>query len=510
MKMLTLFSTSLLSLTAAYSRERVAARATRPQVSLSIAVPCKDLYMESSVLEQRYLLSFERRAMTCPLTPGVLEKNKAFVLEKATVQNRRSSQRNRKKRPSLTIDENTYKNACFDRCFRTRHNPPIASHALIIGDEAYFYTPPITKHYQDLQGLSSDEASGVFFHGFYQVPEYTVLSQIYDSSANPRHSKYIGRTKNGLTMYGTHVLELTIDSPDFLQRLPAKLVSFYPLEASQLKPHWACQETISPLFSFPHGGQQIKELSRHLEKQFFTTTTQEAFCPDDSGILKPFPFRVIDNLEIDLKSLIERKKIPRRKPSQKSVMGHSSSQEMMNLLKHPLAGSLNVNIRNFIANCITAYTDNRIPQKAEWLHLVAFGCTPMWMNPQITTNLVSSSTCLNTEQMLAESILQCLGQRAYELSYQNTDLRLSIKNSFFELIPTTNIASYMSYNTRIELPSTGRSIETHQEYASLQPIALRHKVDVGAACVIFSRFLEGQRPCHKTRVRSPSKKHFPA
>lgn len=505
MKLLTLLSASLLHLQTPFYL-----RCFNSQFSLASStknfkttpIPCKEVYRDASVLEHEYLLNIESKSRPPFIDAISFEQNKALIFEQPSVKPLKSVA-TRRHLPPLTIDDHIYKNCCFDRLSRTRPNPRIASHALIIADQAYFYTPPVVSLYKGNPDLCSSYGSEDFSQSFSIVPEYTVLSELYDSSPGAKHSKYIGRSKNGLTMYGTHMLDLTISAPEFSAPIPAKMVSFYPHETSRKEPYWCFQETISPLFSAPHWGQKIKALSAALQKELFATTTQGNFQDEFSGAF--FPFRVIDNLEIDLGSIQERKKLPRRKPSQKTVMGHSSSDEMISLLNSPLAQSVNIKIREFIASCITTYADNYAPKKAEWLHLVAFGCTPIEMNPQTTTNLVASSASLNTEQMCTESILQCLGQRAYELGYQNTDLRLSIKKSFFELIPTTNIASYMSYNTRIELPSTGRTVETHQQYASLQEIPSRHKVDVGAACVIFSKFLQGQAPCHTIKIKTLTK-----
>lgn len=423
-----------------------------------------------------------------------------FSQERATKSLRTEPMRSPGERKELVVDEQMYIECCLDGYFRTLRNPDIASYALIVGDEAHFYTPPLTEKYQPQKMPSNGEDITDFGKWFFQIPRYTILRNLYEVGHDDENPHYMGLTDDGLRLYGVNSLELTLNAPEFNAPIPAKMVSFYPLEPWQKEPYWGERAKLNSLFFFPHCDgpkpSSINNKERVQEERIKKKLEQ-------AGIT----IKAIRTLPIDLESVCERKKIKRRNPDQNTVMRRSAVDESKRFLQSEFAPYLVKDVRDFLEKSASAPLRGKGSMwlgqwRDEWLHLAGFGLMPLSLDPQIKENLGAASKCVNTEQMIVEYILQGLARLGWEkLGYTNSDIPLKIQDSYFEMIPTTDIISYMSYHTRLELSATRRSVETHQEFSPLQPPPFRHKADVGAGCVIFSKFLEGHRPCHTTRIQ---------
>jgi hypothetical protein len=464
-------------------------------------VPCKEFYMDRSTVSEEDNISSVLETIS-----GQKRKHPLSFSE-PQIQSTQSSVKQSRNLPDLVVEEQDYIEACLDGYFRTVRNPDYASYALIVGGQAHFYTPPLTQRYQPLFMPESTEPLTDFAKYFFQIPQYTFLKEVYNISADSQSPRYIGTTIDGKTLYGTHSINLTLEGPEFDNPCPAQMVSFYPLGTKQTKPYWGDREQISALFHFPSIDGPLKK--QKTEEKGLSNNTEPEMPPRlDLGMEQkikaqleghPHHFKAVKELDIDLESVVKRKEIKRRNPDQNTVMKRSSVQEIGRFLRTPLSQYLNPSIRDFLSKCEQAPLKGPGSMfygqwRGEWLHLVGFGCTPMCLEPQVRSNLVSAAKSVNTEQMITEYILQGLAKIAFSLGYTNDDLQMKIFDSFFELIPTTEIASYLNFNTRIEMPSRQRAIETHQRFSPLQPPLFRHKADVGAGCVIFSRYLCGHQP----------------
>lgn len=431
--------------------------------------------------------------------------------------------------PPLKVSPEDYVEMAVDSYFRTMPNTKLASFALIVGDEAHFYTPPVTEEFEPTTLNGSDKPLTDFQKYFTRVPGYQALVSVEEHSAFPGHLGYIGKTATGETLYGKHKIDLTLEDPAFSAGpLQAKLVSFYPDKGTHI--YWGSCRKIESLFDFSREQKSCAE-SESLESE--SQSCKRKISSESSGentakklklekkvLREGFKFLAIEHLPLDLKSVLDRKEIKTRKPSQNQVMKRSSVEEMARFLKTPLSNYLNPYIREFLGKCAKApypgqkRNGEKVKNvmwdgqwRSEWLHLVGFGCTPIWLQPQIPENLGSAPKCVNTEQMMTEYFIQGLAKKAHSLGYTKNDIAISIEKSFFELIPTTNIISYMSFNTRVQLRE--RVIHTHQNFSPLQPLLFRRKSDVAFLGVVGTKFLEGDKPDHTVKITPLSSQSKP-
>jgi hypothetical protein len=373
----------------------------------------------------------------------------------------------------IQISRSDYEELMYDPYYRTMKNSSKISHALVLqlptGARAYQFDPPAPST------TDAGVASAAAPRSASYLSEFRPITEIYKVSGSDDDPRYGARTPGGTELIARRSLNMLIDTPE-TGAVVGRLDCFSP----------------RPNDSFLYWGGKIpNSIVRSLEEN-----EQEEVVDD----LKEAGVSVKGGvpLDVDHPSVVWRKSIKTRNPTQNAVMKESAVDAYQSVLEQ-FGDILSEDVKKIMEEAVKAPLNNPFHsnKRPEWLHLYGFGLTPQEYDPQVVDNLGAAPKWCNTEMMIVEHIAQWLAQVCAKDGREDVIVKVL---PLFEMMFGTHIVKHIDF--RLKMMLDGRSIEFIQSINPFQSVIFRKKSDVAQGAVVVSDLISGTFPDREVPIRT--------
>lgn len=364
----------------------------------------------------------------------------------------------------IQISRSDYEELMYDPYYRTMKNASKISHALILelptGTRAYQFDPPLPESTQTGAVASSSKSSSY-------LSDFRPIQEIYRVGGSQHDPRYGARTPGGTELVARRSLNMMIDTPETGEVL-GRLDCFSP----------------KPNESFLYwGGKLPHSIVRDLddeERDEVVDDLKEAGVSVKGGV----------SLDVDHPSVVWRKSIKTRNPTQNAVMKESAVEAYQSVLEQ-FGDILSEDVKKIMEEAVKAPLNNPFHsnKRPEWLHLYGFGLTPQKYDPQVVDNLGAAPKWCNTEMMIVEHIAQWLAQFCEKEGRKDVAIEVL---PLFEMMFGTHVVKHIDF--RLKMMLDGRSIEFVQSINPFQSVIFRKKSDVAQGAVVVSDLISGTFP----------------